>query len=93
MLSDQPYIQDLMAIAVSICQSGMSRLFKLRCLDFDIEAVNQIEVRFPFDDPIIRYLEILDPAKVSAFQYITQLSSLFPKVAKQDEIQQLGTEW
>ncbi|KAJ8887452.1 hypothetical protein PR048_013667 [Dryococelus australis] len=69
------------------------RLFHLCCLDFYIEAVNQVTVCFPFNNRTIMSLEILDPAKISAFPYITSLASLFSGVMKQDEIQQLDTEW
>ncbi|KAJ8898415.1 hypothetical protein PR048_003775 [Dryococelus australis] len=86
----------ILELQISLTKSDLPEqnviLFKLRCPDFYIGAVNHI-VRFPFDDPIIRSLEILDPAKLLAFQSIVPLASLFPRVAKQDEIQQLDTEW
>ncbi|KAJ4426947.1 hypothetical protein ANN_26746 [Periplaneta americana] len=69
--------------------------FKVRCLDFFIEGAQQLFKRFSFGDTVIKDLEALDPNCVrnKKISSIANLASNFPNLVKDDDLQELDTEW
>lgn len=69
--------------------------FKVRCLDFYIEGVQQLFKRFPFDDNVLQRLEALDPSVVrnKSISSVVELAMRFPNIIGEDELQELDREW
>lgn len=71
------------------------KTFKLKCLDFYIEAARQIKMRYDFGNDIQKDLEILNPEVVASrrFESIMHLALQFPNLVQQENMQTLDTEW
>lgn len=69
--------------------------FKLRCLDFYIEACSQITSRFPLSNNILQKLSFIDPEKVKQghIQSIVDIALSFPHLIKENELRNLDYEW
>lgn len=69
--------------------------FRLRCLDFYVEACKQITERFPLKRNIIKFFEFIDPSvvKQGSLASISHIAILFPNILKDDKLQQLDSEW
>ena len=68
--------------------------FLKRAQEFFIEAVSQIQKRFPIGDPVIEMFQVLDPnASHSKFPSLVPLASKFPNIIPQSMLQQLDNEW
>ncbi|KAL1446714.1 hypothetical protein MTO96_044491, partial [Rhipicephalus appendiculatus] len=69
--------------------------FRLRCLQFFIEAVHQIYLRFPLKNEQLKNLRVLDP-KVVVDKTVPSIASLavtFPLIVKESEINEIDREW
>lgn len=71
------------------------QFFRLRCLDFYIEACSQIIQRFSLRNNPIKKFEFLDPAivKSGTIQSISDVAILFPNIVNNNDLQALDTEW
>lgn len=69
--------------------------FKLRCLDFLIEAAVQISKRFPMQNETFKHLEALDPAvvKEKSIQTLAPLMMNFPSLVSDEKRQKIDTQW
>lgn len=69
--------------------------FRLRCLDFYVEACRQIVQRFPLKGNIIKLFNFLDPGVVKAgsISSITEVALVFPNLLKESQLQTIDTEW
>lgn len=69
--------------------------FRLRCLDFYIEACKQITSRFPLSNNVIQKLSIISPEKVKQgdIPSIVDVALLFPHCVNKSELQNLDSEW
>ncbi|KAH6932624.1 hypothetical protein HPB50_008193 [Hyalomma asiaticum] len=67
------------------------QLFRLRCLDFYIESVDQMQKRVPFQESVPKHFELLDPAACmnGSAPSIASISKLVAGNALQD----LDNEW
>jgi hypothetical protein len=68
--------------------------FKKRCLDFSVECIKQINIRFPFNSDFIqslKLLEFLDPSKIENFPSLGTLCNKFPNFVK--HLNELDKEW
>ncbi|KAH9360390.1 hypothetical protein HPB48_008384 [Haemaphysalis longicornis] len=74
--------------------SEQRRFFRLRCLEFYIESVDQILNRVPFQEETVANLELLDPviARTGSAPSIAPLAAAFPNVLGLDSLQTLDTE-
>ncbi|XP_049268465.1 uncharacterized protein LOC119379780 [Rhipicephalus sanguineus] len=72
-----------------------SQFFRLRCLDFYVESVDQILKRIPFQESVLRHLELLDPAVCmnGSAASIAPLAQAFPNLVSGKTMQALDTEW
>ncbi|XP_075533772.1 uncharacterized protein LOC142566774 [Dermacentor variabilis] len=61
---------------IACSRTKTSVFFRLRCLDFYIESVDKVLKRIPFQEPALRYLELLDPT-VSMTGKAASLAPLF----------------
>ncbi|XP_063230874.1 uncharacterized protein LOC134535624 [Bacillus rossius redtenbacheri] len=86
----------------SLLAKGMAGLtkealhgFRIRCLEFFIEAASQIYKRFDFGNVLLKEFEILDPKCViqKKLRSIAHLACKFPNIVADDMIQSLDTEW
>lgn len=69
--------------------------FRLRCLEFYVEACNQIVQRFPLkNNPLSKFI-FLDPTivKSGSIQSIVDVAILFPNIISENLLQKLDTEW
>lgn len=87
-------------VEMSLCQGHTMhpqavKNFKLKCLDFYIEAALQISRRFPFRNKVFKNLEALDPSVVKARSVatISPLMSSFPSLVNDDTLQKIDNEW
>lgn len=69
--------------------------FRLRCLEFLIESVHQIYLRFSFNNKVMTELEFLDPKNVmdKKVQSIATICSMFPNLVSPEQFQPMDTEW
>lgn len=75
--------------------SEQRRFFRLRCLEFYIESVEQILKRLPFREATVANLELLDPvtARTGSAPSIAPLAAALPNVVGLGSLQTLDTEW
>lgn len=69
--------------------------FRLRCLDFYIEAASQIMKRFNVSNPVFLNLKALDPQSVlkKTVPSVAPLVSLFSHLVPENEINEMDREW
>ncbi|KAH8036368.1 hypothetical protein HPB51_025709 [Rhipicephalus microplus] len=69
--------------------------FRLRCLEFFIEAARQIYLRFPLKSPQLKNLRVLDPKVVigKTISSIAPLAVSFPLIVRENEVNELDREW
>lgn len=71
--------------------------FKLRCLEFYIEAIKQLLQRFPFEGEmaLLKKMEFIDPGVVidRKVKTIADIIALFPNLVPQEKVQLVDTEW
>lgn len=69
--------------------------FRIRCLDFLIESVNQINTRFDFTNDVLIKLELINPENVKkgSSTSIIPLALHFPNLVPKEDYQKLDTEW
>ena len=69
--------------------------FRLRCLDFYIEACQQILDRFPMKNNAIKLFEFMNPCLVKAgnLSSLVMVAVNFPNLVSETELQQLDSEW
>lgn len=86
-------------VTISLQERGLNQQdihnFRLRCLEFYIEGASQIIKRFNLEDPLFQSLGAMNPQSVisKSVPSIAQLSSFFPRVIPQNEINELDREW
>lgn len=86
-------------VAKTIAEKALSdnqvSFFRLRCLDFYIEACKQIVNRFPLKGNIVKELECMSPSTVKAgnLASLATVAIHFPNMILENELQQLDTEW
>lgn len=68
---------------------------KIKCLDFYIESVKQILLRFPLKNSILEKIKFIDPkvVKSKTIFTISHIALLFPNLIEEEEIQDLDNEW
>lgn len=83
------------AINASHDNKSILNAVKIKCLDFYIEAVKQVLLRFPVKDSIVEKFQYFDPEHVKAkpINSISDLTSHFPNIVNPNEIQDLDNEW
>lgn len=67
----------------NVLTENVKNNFRLKCLDFYIEAISQIWKRFPFNSrevQILKLLTILHPSNISSTESIGPLASRFPNM-------------
>lgn len=71
-----------------------SQFFRLRCLDFYIESVDQILKWIPFQKSVLRHLELLDPAVCmnGSAASTAPLAQAFPNLVSGKAMQALDPE-
>lgn len=69
--------------------------FRLRCLEFFIEAARQIYLRFPLKSHQLKNLRVLDPKVVmgKTIPSIAPLAVSFPLIVRENEVNELDREW
>lgn len=69
--------------------------FRLRCLDFYIEACSQILSRFPLQNNPLKYFGFMSPStiKEGTVTTITDCALLFPNLITEIQLQPLDSEW
>ncbi|KAL3208549.1 hypothetical protein MRX96_039010 [Rhipicephalus microplus] len=69
--------------------------FRLRCLEFFIEAARQIYLRFPLKSHQLKNLRVLDPKVVmgKTIPSIAPLAVSFPLIVRENEVNKLDREW
>ena len=69
--------------------------FRLKCLDFLIQAVASIFKRFDCNNPVFQNLEFFDPAVVMSRknESIVALAKFFSNLVRDEDLQALDTEW
>ncbi|KAJ3646043.1 hypothetical protein Zmor_023654 [Zophobas morio] len=67
--------------------------FKIKVLDFYKELAKQIQNRFDFDDPVLKFLKNVDPAVVVSgeCESLVPIASRFPRLVT--NLEQLNSEW
>ncbi|KAG0442935.1 hypothetical protein HPB47_015472 [Ixodes persulcatus] len=75
--------------------SEQRHFFRLRCLDFYIESIEQILKRVPFRESTLSNLEFLDPivARTRSAPSAAPLARAFPNVISGESLQSLDTKW
>lgn len=86
--------QVMKLISESNVSEDQLHLFRIRCLDFYIEACTQITQRFPLKNNPLSKFQFLDPAiiKTGSIQSITDVA-LMLKFFETKKLQELDTEW
>ncbi|KAH8027920.1 hypothetical protein HPB51_011150 [Rhipicephalus microplus] len=69
--------------------------FRLRCLEFFIEAARQIYLRFPLKSHQLKNLRVLDPKVVmgKTIPSIAPLAVSFRLIVRENEVNELDREW
>ncbi|XP_068990425.1 zinc finger BED domain-containing protein 5-like [Neodiprion pinetum] len=70
--------------------------FRLRCLQFYIEACKQLVKRFNFQDPnlqVFKELGFLDSTQMRSHNSIAPLASKFPNLVHENALNDLDSEW
>lgn len=69
--------------------------FRLRCLEFYIEATAQILTRFPLDNIQMKRLEAIDPQVVieKRVPSIAPLAASFPTLLAEEALNKIDSEW
>lgn len=93
------FIWELKYLAVNLSDSNVTddnvKTFKLKCLDFYIEAARQMKMRYDFGNEVVKGLEFLSPEVVASrrIESIVQMALHFPNLVEQENMQALDTEW
>lgn len=71
------------------------KAFKLKILDFYVEGVTQIYKRFPFANPVLKQIDLIDPIVVQQKKYnsLAGVATHFPNITGEENWQQLDNEW
>lgn len=75
--------------------SDQVNLFKLKCLDFYVEACKQIISRFPLNNNPLKGLDIIESTNVKngKIASIIPVIRLFPNIIQNKDFQEIDTEW
>lgn len=87
------------SVNVTIAEQNVSgeqlHLFRLRCIEFYVEACTQITNRFPLKNNQLKVMNFLDPTEVKSgnIASIANVVALFPHLIKIEKLQELDTQW
>ena len=93
------YLGAKVSAAVENKSHGLSKpeleAFQKRCLEFLIESVNQIYMRFPFKSLILKNISLIHPRVVMERNtaFIAPLASLVPGIIGHDQLNEVDREW
>lgn len=92
---DEIYLGAKLVISINSLTEVEKLIFRKRCLQFFIEAANQINQRFDFNDQILLNMSLLNPKNVldKKGDSIIPLQMHFPNLVSENKLQALDNEW
>lgn len=87
------------SVNITIANQNISgeqlHFFRLRCIEFYIEACIQVTTRFPLKNNPLKLLNFLDPTEVKRgnIASIADVVALFPHFIETKNIQEVDTQW